>query len=197
LLILLVRVGTRPRQLKRYAAIPIAWAQRMKVDDFWTLIEATDAASGGEVELFSDTLRRVLSPLTAEETVSFDTLFDQHLSRAYQWNLWGAAYLINGGCSDDGFVYFRAWLIMQGKAIYEKALADPDSLADVCDEPGVDAECEDVLYVAGELFEEKTGSEMEAGSGGHMETDEPEGARWEEGDLPRLLPRLSRIHAGA
>jgi hypothetical protein len=28
---------------------------------------------------------------------------------------WGAAYLANGGCSDDGFDYFRGWLIGQGR----------------------------------------------------------------------------------
>jgi hypothetical protein len=169
--------------------------QPMNVDDFWAVVDATDAASGGEVELYGDTLRRTLSSLTSAELVSFDNLFGQDLSRAYQWNLWGAAYLINGGCSDDGFVYFRAWLIMQGKDIYEEALADPDSLAEVCDEPGEYCECEDVLYIAGALFEERTGSEMEQDSAGHLETIEPVGERWEEADLPRRLPRLARIHA--
>jgi hypothetical protein len=42
---------------------------------------------------------------------------------------WGAAYLANGGCSDDGFDYFRGWLIGQGRKVYETVLADPDSLA--------------------------------------------------------------------
>lgn len=169
----------------------------MSLDEFWKLIDAASAAAEGEVELYGETLRRVLSPLPPEDLVAFDTLFTQRLSRAYRWDLWGAAYLINGGSSDDGFVYFRAWLIMQGRDVYERSLLDPDSLAVLCDEPGEEADCEDVLYVAGELYEEKTGSEMEPCSGGHMETDEPVGARWEEEDLPNLLPRLARIHAGA
>jgi hypothetical protein len=167
----------------------------MNIDKFWTLIDAAGAAAGGEVELFGDTLSRVLSPLASDELVSFDSIFSQLISRAYRWDLWGAAYLVNGGCSDDGFVYFRAWLIMQGRDIYERALADPDSLAEVCDEPGEDAECEDVLYVADELYVVKTGSEMEDSSAGHAESDEPAGLRWKEDDLPRLLPRLSRIHS--
>jgi hypothetical protein len=169
----------------------------MNVDEFWKLIEATDAEAGGEVDLYGDTLRRVLSHLPPQELVSFDSLFAQHLSRAYQWDLWGAAYLINGGCSDDGFVYFRAWLIMQGRNVYERALSDPDSLAEICDEPGEEVECEDVLYVAGELFKEKTGSEMEPSARGHIETEEPKGTKWEEDDLNSLLPRLGTIHAEA
>src|ERR687887_129997 len=122
----------------------------MTVDEFWAMIDAAGAAAGGEVELYGDTLRRVLTPLPPEELISFDSLFARHLDRAYLWELWGAAYLINGGCSDDCFVYFRAWLIMQGRDVYERALSDPDALAGVCDEPGEEAKCEDVLYVAGE-----------------------------------------------
>lgn len=167
----------------------------MDINRFWTLIDAAREAAGGEVELFGDTLRQVLSPLTPDELISFDSTFSGLLSRAYRWNLWGAAYLINGGCSDDCFVYFRAWLIMQGRGVFERALEDPDSLAEACDEPGEYVECEDVLYVADELYEKKTGSEMEASSAGHAESEEPAGNPWEEDDLPRLLPRLSSIHS--
>jgi hypothetical protein len=52
------------------------------------------------------------------------------MAESYRWDLWGAAYLINGGCSDDGFDYFRGWLLSQGRAIWQATLADPDSLAD-------------------------------------------------------------------
>jgi hypothetical protein len=38
------------------------------------------------------------------------------------------AYQLNGGCSDDCFVYFRCWLLAQGRASWEAALGDPDSL---------------------------------------------------------------------
>ncbi|MFD6821443.1 DUF4240 domain-containing protein [Streptomyces sp. NPDC060085] len=41
-----------------------------------------------------------------------------------------AAYLIGGGCSNDSFMDFRAGLIALGRDWYEKATADPDSLAD-------------------------------------------------------------------
>jgi len=40
--------------------------------------------------------------------------FRRYLNKAYTWDLWGAAYLINGGCSDDGFEYFRRWLVSRG-----------------------------------------------------------------------------------
>jgi hypothetical protein len=40
----------------------------------------------------------------------------------------GAAYIIDGGCSDDGFEYFRCWLISRGKETFIKLKANPDSL---------------------------------------------------------------------
>ena len=54
---------------------------------------------------------------------------DQDL--AYQYGLWNAASIMCNGCSDDGFIDFRGWLIAQGRDIYFGALKDPDSLADV------------------------------------------------------------------
>jgi hypothetical protein len=166
----------------------------MNSEIFGTLIDSAHRTARANIDAYGDSLRQALLPLSSDELSAFDTLFDQKLSRAYQWNLWGAAYLINDGCSDDGFVYFRAWLIMQGRDVYEKALTNPDSLADICREPDEEIECEDVLYVAGELFEEKTGTEMEPRSAGHSETNEPVGEKWEEDDLPALLPRLAQIH---
>jgi hypothetical protein len=59
---------------------------------------------------------------------------------AYDWNLWGAAYLINGGCSDDGFHYFCNWLTLKGRDVFQAALTNPDTLADVVDPDDGDVE---------------------------------------------------------
>ena len=55
------------------------------------------------------------------------------LAEAYHWDLWGAAYLINGGCSDDGFEYFRRWLVLQGRDVFQAAVSNPDTLAEVAE----------------------------------------------------------------
>ncbi len=49
---------------------------------------------------------------------------------AYAWPVWGAAYLVEGGCSDDAFMDFRDGLVLAGRATFERTLADPDTLAD-------------------------------------------------------------------
>ena len=102
------------------------------------------------------------------------------MADAYTWDLWGAAYLINGGCSDDGFAYFRSWLISRGRAAYEEAVRDPDSLADLVDPDRDDYEFEDLWGLALVVYEERTGEDhrrpravagpSRAGSGGTSTT---------------------------
>jgi hypothetical protein len=84
---------------------------------------------------------------------------------SYRWDLWGAAYLLNGGCSDDGFEYFRGWLIAQGHEVFERVLEDPDVLADLphvrreasADDP-LDLECESMYGVVWDAYQALTGT---------------------------------------
>lgn len=160
---------------------------------FWTCIEDASAASDGDSTAYADELAERLQRLTAEELSCFEGILNRNLERAYTWELWGAAYLINGGCSDDGFLYFRGWLVMQGRTVFEEAVQAPDSLAAITG--GQDElECEDILYTARELFERKTGTVMPVQSFGGTPPGEPRGARWKETDLAKLLPRLAAVY---
>lgn len=105
--------------------------------------------------------------------------------------MWGAAYIIEGGCSDDGFTDFRSWLISRGRDVYEAALRDPESLVEVAAADGVEATSfEEFQYVARRVYEEKTGHDMPDTGVKHAE--EPTGKEWSEGgdDLSRRLPKL-------
>jgi hypothetical protein len=87
------------------------------------------------------------------------------MADAYRSPLWAAAYVINGGCSDDGFECFRGWLIVQGRDVHERIVADPDALADL---PIIRArapsawpvECEATFCVAMEAYQAATGEEL-------------------------------------
>ena len=102
----------------------------MTEDEFWEHIRATRHADPAE---HADRLTARLAKVPEEEILDFIHLWDEASWRAYRRDLWGAAYLINGGCSDDEFQYFRWWLILQGRVVYEAAITDPDSLAEVLD----------------------------------------------------------------
>ncbi len=91
--------------------------------------------------------------------LDFARHFEARYNRAYRWDLWGAAWLLLGGASDDAFDYFRCWLIGQGREVFEGALHDPDSLAELLDDfdERVDGDGEELGYAADEAYEQLTG----------------------------------------
>lgn len=163
----------------------------MQLDQFWQFIETAKARAGDDTEARVDALRAVLSGLGAAELQSFQNHYDGLIAASYRWDLWAAAYIINGGCSDDGFRYFRDWLISEGRSVFEKALKDPDSLADL---PHIDpAELESFGYVALDLHDEKKAGLMQRDLSG--ESGDPAGEAWSEEAVGELLPRLDAKYA--
>jgi hypothetical protein len=151
---------------------------------FWAIIEAARNEAHGDVEYQATLVVAKLTALPVEEICAFQHVLDSVMDRAYDHDLWGAAYLLNGGCSDDGFDYFRGWLIAQGRAVYEDALREPQSLRHVTG-PGVS--CEDFLYVALDAYEAKTGQQMPLRQ---RTAPELKGRCWDDDELPFLYPKL-------
>jgi Protein of unknown function (DUF4240) len=73
--------------------------------EFWRLIEKSREFD--QAEWLTDEL--VQKGL--EEVLDFEFLFQELMNASYQSRLWGAAFVLMGGCSDDAFDYFRGWLI--------------------------------------------------------------------------------------
>jgi Protein of unknown function (DUF4240) len=132
----------------------------MTDNQFWALIETAQQESNGDQEAQLEHLQTALEDLSTDNMLEFQRIFNQSHQFSYRANLWGAAFLMNGGASDDGFDYFRGWLISQGRKIFENALENPDSLADVV-EDGAEAdfgfENEDMLNIAMRAWVNKTG----------------------------------------
>ena len=129
----------------------------MTDDAFWAIIAKTTAYESDQDRQL-DALRQALRQLSASDIVAFELAFHREQLRAYTWDLWGAAYVINGGASDDGFEYFRRWLISRGRKVFESAVANPDSLASLIPADAHDlADFEGFAYVAGRVWQEKTG----------------------------------------
>ncbi|RYF96709.1 MAG: DUF4240 domain-containing protein, partial [Caulobacteraceae bacterium] len=124
---------------------------------FWTIIDGT-TADEAEPEAQLGALREILTGLSMEEVVAFHDAFERQMQRAYTWDLWAVAYIAHGGASDDGFDYFRRWLISKGRAVFEQVVAQPDSLAEVlaADSEGV-LEFEEISAVATEVWARKSG----------------------------------------
>ena len=98
--------------------------------EFWKMLAQSGDATRS-IPQQEKKLRKLLSQLTPDEIVSFNDWFGHFVRGAFFYRLWGAAWLIGDGCSDDSFWDFRCWLVAQGEQVYRNALANPDSLADI------------------------------------------------------------------
>lgn len=167
----------------------------MKREEFWRHIDEC-IGSRNDPEDFEDCLGERLDALEDDELVAFDREFRAVRNEAYDWGLWGAAYVIGGGCSDDSFEYFRTWLVCQGQETYDGAMADPDALAEIfaeLEEPeDVWFGYETIAYLAAELWEQRHPGDEFPRAPVPM-PDEPSGEAWDEdepGQLRNLYPRL-------
>lgn len=165
----------------------------METSKFWKLIDKSRRAADGDLEDFPEILKDELIQLSNEEIIAFDQLFYEFMNNAYAWDLWGVAYIIGGGCSDDSFMDFRAWLIGKGQKAYETGLVNPDHLTRFIKEQDVDIDCqlEDLLYAAPRAWEEKTGQDLPVRTLSNIRT-EPTGTDW-GGDDQNLSKRLPKI----
>ncbi|OYP18020.1 polymerase [Streptomyces sp. FBKL.4005] len=132
----------------------------MDETEFWELIDSTREAAGGDPEEQADLLLDRLLQLDPDLVLDFARHFEARYNRAYRWDLWGAAWLLLDGCSDDAFDFFRCWLIGQGREVFEGALHEPDALAELLGEfdEEIDGDGEELGYAADEAYEQLTGT---------------------------------------
>ncbi|RED22190.1 uncharacterized protein DUF4240 [Flavobacterium cutihirudinis] len=161
----------------------------MEEDLFWKIIQTTKDSSNGNFELQQEELANELRKLAPEQLILFDNSFRNLRGQANTWELWGAIYIIHGGCSDDSFTDFREWVIAQGKSFYNKIVSDPDSLAEMNADEIEEFDWEGFGYLPRLVFEELTNQKMPRAFQEKLETT---GNKWEEDgdDLKHLLPKL-------
>ena len=137
-------------------------AEMMDEEQFWAIVQTAVDEAGNDEDEYLEVVKRELSKLSLKEMIGFRLRTDKLLYDSYTSEMWCAGYLMNGGCSDDGFEYFRLWVISRGRKVYEAAMANPDNLIDYIDD---DAEMdffefELFWYVAVEAFEEAVDAEL-------------------------------------
>lgn len=171
----------------------------MRTDDFWAVISRATADRPASP---ADVAKRAVADLATrdpEEIVAWGRHLDKVMVASGTQDLWAAAYLINGGCSDEGFDSFRGWLIAHGRDAVARSVKSPDALADVevvraAADTGAVFEAEEVLSIAGEAYAQATGEELPAGD---KPVTRPDSADlWDfdnEEEMQRRLPKLSAL----
>ena len=143
-------------------------------EQFWTILEDSDRGKNLESEL---------DKLTEDEIFGYTYWWNHFHRQSYNQALWAVAYVVMGGCSDDGFDYFRYWLLSRGKTVYIDAIQDADSLCDEFDKLSEDEypEWEEISYVPHEVFEKKFNKDFY-----DAEYDAQEAIDFEETPLPEM-----------
>ena len=126
---------------------------------FWNIVDASVKNTKNQDEQ-ERLLVKKIEKLTPKQMIGFRLRTDKLLYDTYNSEMWCAGYIMNGGCSDDGFEYFRNWIISRGQDTYYKAKENPDSLISEFVEGEEYYDFESFWYVALTAFENKTGKEL-------------------------------------
>lgn len=177
---------------------------------FWKIVNKAIVQSGADIDEYLEALEKLLRKLKPDDIVKWQLIFDEYLEVSKVDRLWAAAYLLNDGASDDGFDYFRAWLISLGQDAFLAILEDPDSIGELL-QGNIDedflAEFEEVMYISSDVYLEKTEQDdeeifFEACDRLALTADEkaeihadivlPEALEWDEDDdLEIIFPKIA------
>ena len=79
----------------------------MRTDDFWAVIVRATADRPASPAEVAKRAAADLATRDPEEIVAWARHLDKVMVASGTQDLWAAAYLINGGCSEEGFDAFR------------------------------------------------------------------------------------------
>ena len=155
---------------------------------FWEILEGGET---GAIAERLDTLPERLAGLKPKAIKDFDAVLRDKFEAIYRTDVWALAFLLRGGCSDDAFMEFRAWLILLGRRAYEGVVADPDRF-DVALFDGTGATSLSLLDAPSIAYELRAGKPMPQR---RRIAPDLEGPEIEEENFRSLLPRIAKAVA--
>lgn len=167
-----------------------AAAGHMNEHAFWKLYSDSRTKSDDDTGRQAGRLEERLGRLPARDIADFQRIRHRLDKRAYTWDLWGAAYVIEDGCSDDCFRDFRSYLISLGPKAYEAALRDPDSLAPIVEDAET-GDWENADSVAADAYESATGDDLPVDDSDL--SGDPHGEPWDDEHVEALIERYPRL----
>jgi hypothetical protein len=185
---------------KAEAASKFNMSGKMNEQEFWRIIDYAFKNSNGNTKKEGKIITEKLSVYQPEEITNFEIILCEKLIKANDYKIMAIDKIIDGVVTDDPYLYFRCWLIGLGQKTYEQTLKDPDYLANVI-EKGVEPDFEDLLYVATDAYQSKTGKKKEDETFPRNVADKKglnydfggpptTGKEWTESELPILYPKL-------
>ena len=97
-------------------------------DEYWAVLDKSYINSRDTIYWLIKNYQTELSVKSMDTLVGIWYYNIEFSQRAFTYGLWAAVRLVTGDKHWLTFQKFRQWLITRRKHVYEKALADPDSL---------------------------------------------------------------------
>jgi Protein of unknown function (DUF4240)/Cysteine-rich CPCC len=166
----------------------------MDRDQLWAIVDGVEPHVAEDPRRFDAALVDHLVALEAPQIVVFSDCWHDLTDEAYSWDVWAAAWVLRGGCFGYAFQGFHDRLVALGRHVFERAIRDPDTLADVpIDWRAGDRETGPWLSIAPLVaFERVTGRSLtEAHPPRDARPDEPAGARWDLRSVALRVPLLA------
>jgi len=171
----------------------------MSESRFWELINYSRESAASDKE-FLVALKEYLVACSPEEIVGFEICLGKALIQADHFNLVGAKKILDGSVTDDGYLYFRCWVVSLGREVFHSAIDDPDILVKYVDLKSFN-ELEELLYVATAAYSTVTNIAEEdetfprsvrfdSGIDYDFNLEGPKGEDWKKADLPNRFPGL-------
>jgi len=154
---------------------------------FWELIEESRIKSDSDSE-FLDILKDKLEAMSAPEIKKFQKILLEQTNELEHWDVWALAYIVRGGCGDDGFDYFKAWVISKGKEAFESVKSMQIEKFQYLFEE--DPQFEEFMYVAQEAYANKKHEEMPMP---RVKSQEIQGKKWDEESICESYSKLCEM----
>ena len=132
--------------------VPKPSTDKRKIDEalFWVLISDARKNSESKYDLIEN-LKNILETFRPNELRNFQKHLLIKQNELNLWDVWALAYIVRRGCGDDGFDYFKAWVVSKGPEAFNAVLSiDEKKLVKVFDEE--DPQLEELKYLAEEVY---------------------------------------------
>ncbi|MFT3701709.1 MAG: DUF4240 domain-containing protein [Agriterribacter sp.] len=194
------RVPAEKAVHKEAYSIDYIKSDTMDQKEFWKIIDYSFFESNGNQQQQENLLIQKLVAYTPEQIIEFEKIFRRYVIEADDFKIVGAEKIIEGVVTDDGYLYFRCWLIAQGEHTFKETLKLPDNLAGNVDKDGY-TQFEELMYVADKAYMQKTGKKQEdqtfprdvaykSGLDYDFGAPPTKGNKWTPDQLPGLYPKL-------
>jgi hypothetical protein len=170
---------------------PVSDLRRIDEPVFWEIIRRSRSTACETTEQLA-ILGELLTRFAPAEIQRFGKHYANHMRKLYHWNVWALAYAARGGCSDDGFMEFRTWLILQGDpALLDLAIQDPTKAAERVPKDVALPEAS-LLPMIDEAHLRRKGTTPTLPS---IDLERPKGREWPEDKLEERFPDLVRCYS--